>query len=392
MQRVFRDHPTRRFAVRLWDGQEVHWGTPRDFTLVFRDAEAFRAFFASCDPAYFAEAYVDGRVDIEGDLDTAMTLSGYLRRVELDLFEKLRFAAKLVAPRSRHTVSQDARDVRAHYDLSDDFFRLFLDEKMIYSCAYFGGPDCSLEEAQERKLELVCRKLCLQPGEAMLDVGCGWGGLVLWAAQRHGVRAHGITLSKNQAAIARRKVAEAGLAERITIDERHYRNLPAESFDKISSVGMYEHVGIARYPSYFAAVHRALRPGGLFLNHGITVSRHGRTRTGGSFIFRHVFPGAELDDIAHTQAVMVDAGFEILDVQSLRPHYAMTLREWSRRFRARKGQAAALVPAWVLRAWELYLAGCAQAFDDGLINVYQVLAAKTDAHGRSRAPLTRAVM
>ena len=389
VKRTFDAHPSPNFAVQLWDGQEVRWTEPTEFTIGFKDAEAFRRCFATRDPADFAEAYVDGRLSIEGDLWAATGLSSYLREINVGLRDRLRFMPKLLVRASPHTPERDGQDVRAHYDLSDEFFRLFLDEKMVYSCAYFAHPEQSLEQAQERKLELICRKLALRPGEAFLDVGCGWGALVIWAAQHHGVRAHGITLSENQAAEARRRVALAGLSDRVTIELRHHTELPRDAFDKISSVGMCEHVGAAKLPAYLRTIHRALRPGGLFLNHGITEPPSSRGSTGGGFIFKHVFPGAELAAVGQLQAEMEAVGFEIADVQGLRRHYALTLREWFRRFRQQREQAGRLVSDKVLRIWDLYLAGCARAFDDGVVSVHQVLAAKPDAQGRTRAHFTR---
>jgi len=360
-------------------------------TLIFRDSESFRVCLATGDPAQLAEAYIDGSVDVDGDLEAGVAVAAYLRTVELNLAERLRYPAKLPVPSWEHTVERDTQDVQSHYDLSDDFFRLFLDEKMIYSCAYFSSVDApeALELAQERKLELICRKLHLRPDDDFLDLGCGWGALALWAAQQHGVQATGTTLSVNQRVEAERRADEAGLAERVRIEARHFVDLPYRAYDAIASVGMIEHVGVVRYPAYFGAVYRALRPGGLFLNQGITIPRSSTDRSGGAFMFRHVFPGAEIGDVPHTQEVMEDAGFEILDVQSLRPHYAMTLREWYRRFRANRELAAQLVPERLVRVWELYLAGCAQAFEDGVVSVHQILAARPDESGDSRAPLVR---
>ncbi|HEX9297910.1 MAG TPA: class I SAM-dependent methyltransferase [Polyangiaceae bacterium] len=389
IERTFGDHPTHHFGFRLWNGQQVRWGDRQDFTLVFTEAETFRRCFVSRDPAEFAEAYADGRMLIEGDLWSAVGIASYLRTLKLGFGDKVRFAPKLVLPATRHTVEHDRRDVQAHYDLSDEFFRLFLDEKMVYSCAYFASPDQSLDRAQERKLDLICKKLGLRPGDSFLDVGCGWGALLIWAARHYGVWAHGITLSDNQAAEARQRVAQAGLSDRVTIELRHYAELPAEAFDKVSSVGMYEHVGIPKLPSYFRAMYRSLRPGGLFLNHGITSPDHGVGTTGGEFIFRQVFPGADLAPVLQLQTEMERARFETLDVHSLRPHYSLTLREWFRRFRARRDEAARLVPERVLRIWELYLAGCSQAFDDNVLSIHQILAAKPDRHGRAPIPLVR---
>lgn len=388
LERLFATLRDKRFAVRLWDGQEVSWSPQPDFTLVFMDPGTFSRCMLTSDPSDLASAYVDGQLEVEGNLDAAIGLASYLRALDLPLRDKLRFAPRLLQAVRRRSRTEDARDVRAHYDLSDEFFSLFLDDKMVYSCAYF-APGDSLEGAQERKLDLVCRKLDLQPGERLLDIGCGWGAQLLWAARHYGIRGTGITLSRNQSNTARRRVAEAGLGDRIEIREQHYLELPRLAFDKICSVGMYEHVGVARYPEYFASVLGALRPGGLFLNHGITRARRPSERSGGDFILDRVFPGAELDDISHTLGVIEDTGFEIVDLQALRPHYAMTLREWARRFTANRNRAAALVPGRVLRMWDLYLPGCAHAFDEGLVGVHQVLAAKPDSEASWQLPLTR---
>lgn len=374
--------------MRLWDGQEVSWNQERDFTIVFTDVETFRICCLSRDPAQFAEAYADGRMLVEGDLWSAIGIARYLRTLELSLPDRLRFIPRLVARSSPHTVKRDRKDIQAHYDLSDEFFRIFLDEKMVYSCAYFADSSQSLELAQERKLDLICRKLALSAGERFLDVGCGWGALLIWAARHYGVRARGITLSENQATEARRRASIAGVGDRVTIELRHYTDLPESSFDKISSIGMCEHVGAAKLPSYMNSVHRALRPGGAFLNHGITQPREVGPG-GGAFIFRHVFPGAELLDVSGIQDEMQRVGFEVTDVQSLRRHYALTLREWFRRFTANRSAAASHVSEKVLRIWDLYLAGCAHAFEDGLINIHQVLAAKPDKYGRTHSHLTR---
>jgi cyclopropane-fatty-acyl-phospholipid synthase len=387
VQFVFRHHPTRRFAVRLWNDAEIQWGAERDFTLVFRDAATFWSLMASCDPAAFADAYVDRRLDIEGDIQAAVGLASYLRKNRPPPLLRI-FAHHKHTATPRHTPTADGRDVRAHYDLSDDFFRLFLDSRMVYSCGYFAYAGQDIDEAQQRKLELVCRKLRLRPGESLLDVGCGWGALPIWAAQHHGVRVHGITLSHHQVQAARAKVAAAGLADRVIIEQRDYRTLPAGAFDKIASVGMIEHVGIRHYDAYFARLCRALRPGGLLLNHGIT-QPPGLAPTGGEFIIDRVFPGAEIDDLAHTLSVMEKNGLEIADVQSLRPHYALTLACWNERFVARREQAARIVSERTLRIWDLYLPGCRQAFEEGVVSVHQVLAAKPHHDGTISLPLTR---
>lgn len=376
----------KHFAARLWDGSEMHCGDPPDFTLVFPDQDAFMDLMRAQDPGRFAEAYVEGRFDVEGDMEAVLDLAAFLRRAHQD--DTPAPSSPPATPAPHHTPAEDAENVRAHYDLSNDFFRLFLDDKMVYSSAYFARPEESVELAQDRKLDLICRKLGLSPGDRLLDVGCGWGALTIFAARNYGVQALGITLSREQAGEARRRAAAAGLDKSVTIEERDYRNLAGESFDKIASVGMIEHVGIDHYAEYFTALYRALRPGGLLMNQGITSTRMPVHRTGGDFIRRYVFPGSELGDLSTTLARAEDAGFEILDVQSLRRHYALTLRQWARRFAAKRAEARRLVPERVVRTWELYLPGCAQVFEEGIVSTYQIVAAKPD-DGRSAVPLSR---
>jgi cyclopropane-fatty-acyl-phospholipid synthase len=390
VRRIFRDYTGAGCRVRLWDGREVIVGDGAAFTLAFHDPETFRDAVGSADAATLAEAYVDERLTIEGSLGEALKLGPYLGTVRLTAAETFATARRAGVSTSRHTVRRDIHDVRAHYDLSDEFFRLFLDSRMVYSCAYFSRDDESLETAQLRKLDLVLRKLRLAPGHRLLDVGCGWGALAIRAAQRYGVHAHGITLSANQAREARRRAEAAGVADRVTIEERHYADLPEGAFDRVASVGMYEHVGLSKLDAYLAAVHRALVPRGLFLNHGITLPPRATAGTGGAFIARDVFPGAELDTVSHLQGAMEDRGFEILDVESLRPHYVLTLQAWHRRYEAARERAQTLVAPRVLRIWDLYLAGCAVAFAAGLVGVHQILAARRAPDGRVTVPLTRA--
>ena len=389
VQRLFEQHPTKNFSIRLWDGSIVDWGKPPTFTLVFHNPETFTSLIYSQNPALFGEAFMEKNFDIEGDVYDAIALSKYLREVKLSWTEKISVAMKLGVPKSRHSREEDARDVQAHYDLSNDFYRLFLDKQMVYSCAYFSSPTQSLEEAQERKLDLICKKLRLKPGESFLDIGCGWGALVMWAAKNYGVKAQGITLSKNQFALAQERVKAAGLENQVTIELKHYADLPKNTYDKIASIGMIEHVGFGKYSEYFAATHEALKAGGLFLNHGITTDYHFPEGSGGEFITKNVFPGSELDHISRTLTAEEEAGFEILDVEQLRPHYALTLREWAKRFMSNESEAAKFVPEKILRIWKLYLPGCALAFEQGLLGVYQELLAKQKPDGSTNAPLTR---
>lgn len=389
LKELFQSQSESSFAVRLWDDSTIEFGTSPTFTLVFRSADVFASLMRAPTVSHFADAYIANQFDIEGDIEAALKLSSAFRGMKLPLWKKIQTAWKLGLPKTSHSREEDMRDVQAHYDHSNDFYKLFLDERMVYSCAYFTSPNDTLEQAQMNKLDHICKKLRLQKDELLLDVGCGWGALVIWAVQKYGVRAHGITLSKQQFDLATERVKDAGLSDRITIEMRHYLDLPEASFDKISSVGMYEHVGIAKYPEYFRALHRALKPGGLLLNHGITTSAIPHADIGGDFIQKYIFPGSELDTIWHTTKETELAGFEVLDIEELRLHYARTLREWNTRYRAARDQAKAFVKEHILRAWDLYLPGCAKSFDENMIGLYQTLAAKNFSNGTSVAPLTR---
>jgi cyclopropane-fatty-acyl-phospholipid synthase len=274
--------------------------------------------------------------------------------------------------------------------VSNDFYGLWLDAERVYSCAYFESPDQSLHEAQRNKLDHICRKLRLQPGERLLDIGCGWGALVCWAAREHGVRAHGITLSERQLEFARARVRAEGLEDLVTIELRDYRDLDdAAVYDKVSSIGMFEHVGLANLAGYYAVVRRVLRPGGLFLNHGITHDEEGWNRTVATeFINRYVFPDGELDCVSNIQLGMERGGFEILDVEGLRPHYAMTLRHWVSRLELRREEALQHVDEATYRVWRLYMAACALEFEAGGTGIYQILASNRSG-GEWPVPLTR---
>ncbi len=282
--------------------------------------------------------------------------------------------------RVRHTLEADARQIEFHYDVSDDFYALWLDARRIYSCAYWRPGVRSLDAAQEAKLEHLCRKLMLAPGQRLLDVGAGWGGLLLWAAEHHGVDATGITLSRHQQAHVQRLIDERGLGRRVRMLRLDYRALPEDQpYDRIASIGMFEHVGRAQLPAYFGKLHRLLAPGGLLMNHGITAGGTRNTQLGagiGDFVERYIFPGGELMHASHVMGVMAEAGWETLDVECLRPHYARTLWAWSDALEARRDEARALSSERVLRAYRLYLAGSAVAFERGWMSLHQMLASR----------------
>lgn len=413
VRRVFRDYPG-DLAVSLWDGNTLAFGQGApEFTLIFRDPRTFRELILGRDPLRLAEAYFLGRVDIEGDLYAALRLKDHLRTLRLSARESAAFLLRALTLRDSadagtgatvpawrtslprrlagaHSRARDCRAIAFHYDVSNEFYRLWLDEQMVYSCAYFERAGDDLDEAQRNKLDYLCRKLRLRPGERLLDIGCGWGALICWAAKHHGVHVHGITLSRNQYEHCRYRIAAEGLQNRVSVELRDYRDMQgAGVFDKIVSVGMFEHVGIRNFPVYFATTLRLLKPGGLFLNHGITNDTEGwRPSVATEFINRYVFPDGELDTVSNVQRAMERSGFEILDVEALRPHYALTLRHWVRRLEQRREEALRHVAEPIYRIWRLYMAACALQFERGDLGVYQVLAARRIA-GSNPVPLTR---
>jgi cyclopropane-fatty-acyl-phospholipid synthase len=415
LARLFHHYPG-CLNVRLWNGTSLRLGRGNcaedpGFSLVFRTPEAVWSAVLGRDPLALADAFFRGDLDIEGDFFAALGLKDHLGALKLTFAEKLQAAftalhLRLLNSASRaeeglfalshapkikaHSKAENREAIHYHYDVSNDFYALWLDRAMVYSCAYFETPATDLDTAQQAKLEHICRKLSLQPGEEFLDIGCGWGALVIYAARHFGVRARGVTLSPQQLKVARERIAEAGLAGRVSVDLMDYRDLPAEPlYDKIASVGMFEHVGLKNLPVYFATVHRLLKPRGLFLNHGITHEAEGwEPSVSTEFINRYVFPDGQLDTISNIQRVMERSKFEIADVEALRPHYAMTLRRWVARLEDNRERALEHVNEATYRVWRLYMTACALQFESGEIGIYQVLANKR-AVGAADLPLTR---
>lgn len=290
---------------------------------------------------------------------------------------------------NRNRRKLDERAIAHHYDLPSEFYRLFLDPLMVYTCAYYRSPDGDLETAQRDKLDLVCRKLRLRPGDRLLDVGCGWGSLAIWAAKHYGAQVLAVTLSREQARYGQAWAAREGLSQVCRIERRDYRDVADEGpFDKISAVGIIEHVGIANYPAYFAEMHSLLAPGGLFLNHGICRDRFWRRTPQFDFLTEHVFPNGELDQISHIASVMEDERFELLDIENLRPHYMRTCRQWAERLRAAEREAIAMVGRRTYRTWLLYLTSSSVGFEQASISLYQTVALKRDARA-TVVPTTR---
>jgi cyclopropane-fatty-acyl-phospholipid synthase len=438
IQDLFGPAAQRPFALRLWDGsvQYARRGREPDFTLELKSPDALRRMLLPSELA-LGEAYLRDDFDIEGDIEAASALADMLAARFSSPLAFVRLVQRLVprlmalpgslepppepapteskgrvGPRRgadlnlrlaglRHSRRRDAIAVRSHYDVGNDFYALWLDRRMVYSCAYFKTGTETLDEAQEAKLEFICRKLRLRPGETLLDIGCGWGGLVMHAAEHYGVNALGITLSEPQAELARKRIAEAGLGDRCRVEVLDYRDVPPkEKFDKIVSVGMFEHVGRKNLPLYFEQTLRHLAPGGLFLNHGIVdlaarpagaASRlAAKMWRSGSFIEKYVFPDGELVAPGDVIRFAEDAGFETRDVESLREHYALTLRHWVRRLESRHDEAVRMVGEATYRVWRLYMAGCAHGFARGSLGIVQTLFSKPREDGATVLPPTRA--
>jgi len=375
-------------ALVLPDGGRVALSKTPEINIYARTWNGLRAL-ASPELGRLARAYVHNDIDFTGEARRVLGIAEAL--VGTVVHGRDHATARL--KHWWHAARGNRANIQHHYDVSNAFYRMWLDERMVYSCAYFKTGDESIDEAQEQKLDHICRKLRLSPGERFLDIGCGWGALVMHAGERYGVQATGITLSENQHALANERIRAAGLQDRCQVLLQDYRDLPGEAvFDKIASVGMFEHVGLKNLPTYFGAIHRWLAPGGIAMNHGLTSIDPESRSVGlgaGEFIEKYVFPHGELPHLSLVVKEMGAAGLEVMDIETLRLHYAKTLSHWSQRLEANLDAARAHSGDKRLRIWRVYLAGCAHAFERNWVTIQQVLAVKPGDPARNPLPWTR---
>ncbi len=396
--------PDLPIAIRAYDGS--HLGPPEDeapATIIVRSPEALRRIVTAPGELGFGRAYVAGDLDVEGDIYEALRLGDVLPRFKLSP-KQWSAVVKLIGVEGlkplpppaeeahlrgrRHSKERDAAAIRHHYDVSNEFYAMVLGPTMTYSCAVFEKPSDPLDRAQEQKYELICRKLDLQPGQRLLDVGCGWGGMVIHAAKHHGARAVGVTISPAQAAMATQRVDDAGLSDRVEIRLLDYRDVVDGPYDAVSSIGMFEHVGLAKLGEYFDRLRTVVVPGGRVLNHGICRPwKRGHSRFGRStFIDRYVFPDGELHEVGTVVSAMQQHGLEVRHVEGLREHYALTLRHWVANLEANWDEAVGHVGPGRARVWRLYMAASALNFERGNMQLHQILAVRPDG-AASHMPL-----
>jgi cyclopropane-fatty-acyl-phospholipid synthase len=372
------------FAVRFWDGDSVRYGEgPEEFVLHLKDEAVGRSLLGNLD-VRFAEAYVSGAIDVQGDLQRALRLM-FLCSPEtfsLSIYEKVKLA--LLGWRRVNEREETRRSVSGHYDLGNEFFKVWLGKEMVYSCAYFRGPEDDIDAAQERKLRHICTKLRLREGTRLMDIGCGWGGLLVHAAKCHGAVGVGVTLSKEQVQEARERIAIQGLSDQIEVELRDYREIAeTDGFDRIVSIGMFEHVGKQRYPEYFRQTARLLKAGGVGVLH--TVGRH-IAASANPWLTKYIFPGTYFPSLAEIAEPLAESGLKITDVEVWRMHYAFTLDRWLEACETNASRIRELYGDRFMRMWRLYLASCAAGFRYGDFCVWQIQFTKG---ATDEIPLTR---
>lgn len=395
IERIF-SQTKKNFNISFWNGQVISYTEKPDFVLKFNDKDIFRKIAASPTAMNFAKAFMDKTFDIEGNIFEAISLKNDLYKLEVSNKDKLTLLLKTASFPSinMHSKEKDKENIIHHYDISNDFYKLILEDSMVYSCAYFKNEKDDLSTAQENKLEHICKKLRLKPGEKLLDVGSGWGSMLIWAAKHYGVEAHGVTISEEQYKYTLQRIKKENLEDKCFVELKDYRDIKGEAiYDKIVSIGMFEHVGIKNLPTYFNILYRLLKENGLFLNHGIThASGIKVSKDEGEFIDKYIFPGGELHTISGVLSVMEDENYEVCDIECLREHYFKTLSHWVNNLLKNKEKAIKDTSETTYRTWLLYMAGCAINFEAGFISVYQVLLSKKGKQGGFNTPLTREYM
>lgn len=375
-------------SINFWDERELKFGDPFKVKLSVRTPRVLSSL-AKPSLGKLAKNYVEQKIDLEGDLRDIVRIGEALCNAGSSIARKSRINLNWLM----QTKQRARQNIEYHYDVSDDFYALWLDKRLVYSCGYFKHDTDTLELAQEQKLDHICRKLNLKAGERFLDIGCGWGGLFFWAAENYGVHATGITLSQNQYEYVKNQIVERGLQDRCEVHLLDYRDLPdTEQFDKIASVGMFEHVGKNNLQLYFGKIYRLLKPGGLVLNHGITSTMLDTEGLGSGiseFIEQYVFPGGELVHVSNVIEAMSHEQLECVDTESLRPHYAKTLWHWVDRLQAQQNEAKKLIGEKKYRIWQIYMGGSAHAFERGWMSLFQILAGKPLEEGTLPYAYTR---
>lgn len=383
---------TKDFNIEFWNGETISYSSSPKFIIKFLDKDVFMQLITNPNVMAFAQAFIDKKIDIEGDIFEAIKLKDDIKNIEISNKDKISLFFKTA--HNMHTKEKDKQNISYHYDISNKFYNLFLGNTMMYSCAYFKKDNWDLNTAQQNKMEHICKKLQLKQGDKLLDVGCGWGSMIIYAVKNYNVIATGITISEEQYKYAKQRIKEENLEDKCFVELKDYRDIEGkELYDKIVSIGMFEHVGVKNLPTYFEHMRRLLKNNGIFLNHGITVKKDTKlSKHEGEFIEKYIFPGGELKNIGYIIDIMEDIKFDIVDVECLRQHYYKTLRCWTTNLEANKQEAIRLTNEGIYRTWLLYMIGCAINFEQDCISVYQVLLTKQKKKSNFIIPLTREYM